>query len=133
MKSSAAALFLFLILSGICTGQNPDSLKFKSVQPAEFRAAYEHSEKALLIDVREFFEYKKSRLTGAINIPSSGNLSAASDTLDRNMDYFFSVHRVSGAKESPNSFQAKDSSISTLSMEELWHGKRRICRSTGKG
>jgi len=89
MKSSAAALFLFLILSGICTGQNPDSLKFKSVQPAEFRAAYEHSEKALLIDVREFFEYKKSRLTGAINIPSSGNLSAASDTLDRNMDYFF--------------------------------------------
>jgi phage shock protein E len=89
MKSLTAALFLFLIFSGISSGQSPDSLKFRSVPPAEFLAAYKNSGNAVLVDVREFFEYKKSRLNGAINIPSSGNLSAASDTLDSKKDYFF--------------------------------------------
>lgn len=37
----------------------------------------------VLADVREFFEYKKSRIPGAVNIPSSGNIEASADTIDK--------------------------------------------------
>ena len=42
-----------------------------------------------MIDVREFFEYKKSRLKDAINIPSMGNLDIPVDTIGKNNDLFF--------------------------------------------
>jgi thioredoxin 1 len=89
MKSLSAIIFLFLAFSQPGTGQSTDSLKYKSVAPSEFIKTFHESGKALLVDVREFFEYKKSRIPGAINIPSSGNLNVAADTLDRNASYFF--------------------------------------------
>jgi rhodanese-related sulfurtransferase len=89
MKQGYMILLFFLLLSGISIGQVPDSLKYKSLQPAEFLAAYNKSEKKLLIDVREFFEYKKSRLKDAINIPSMGNLDIPIDTIEKNNDLFF--------------------------------------------
>jgi rhodanese-related sulfurtransferase len=42
----------------------------------------------MLIDVRESFEYKKSRIKGAINIPSSGNTDFATDTIDKSKDMY---------------------------------------------
>lgn len=89
MKSYSLIILFVLILPGISTGQAPDSLKFKSLPPAEFLSAYQKAEKGMLIDVREYFEYKKSRLKDAINIPSSGNLEAAVDTLDKQNNLFF--------------------------------------------
>jgi rhodanese-related sulfurtransferase len=77
------------MLSDISAGQVPDSLKYKSLPPADFLTAYQRSEKGMIIDVREFFEYKKSRLKDAINIPSMGNLDIPIDTLDKNSDLFF--------------------------------------------
>jgi rhodanese-related sulfurtransferase len=82
-------VILLLVFSEISNGQVPDSLKFKSLPPAEFLAAYNMSEKKLMIDVREFFEYKKSRLKDAVNIPSMGNLDVPIDTIDKNNDLFF--------------------------------------------
>jgi rhodanese-related sulfurtransferase len=64
-------------------------LKYKSLRPAEFQLAYQKVEKAILIDVREFFEYKKSRLKDAVNIPSSGHLESAADSINKNCDLFF--------------------------------------------
>jgi rhodanese-related sulfurtransferase len=69
--------------------QTADTIKFKSLPPVEFQAALKQSEKPVIIDVREFFEYKKSRLKDAINLPSSGNLESASDTIDKKSDLFF--------------------------------------------
>jgi rhodanese-related sulfurtransferase len=89
MKTGLALLLLYLTFSSISLGQNPDSVKVRSIPPAEFLAAYQNSANALMIDVREFFEYKKSRLKGAINIPSMGNLDIAADTINRNMELFF--------------------------------------------
>jgi thioredoxin 1 len=43
----------------------------------------------MMIDVREFFEYKKSRLKDAVNIPSAGHLQSAADTIDKSRDLFF--------------------------------------------
>jgi len=89
MKHYFVILLFLLVYSDVSTGQVPDSLKYKSFPPAEFLAAYNKSEKKLLIDVREFFEYKKSRLKDAVNIPSMGNLDNPADTIDKNNALFF--------------------------------------------
>jgi len=78
-----------LIICGIVNGQTPDSLKYISLRPGEFQATYLKNSQAILIDVREFFEYRKSRLKNALNIPSSGNLELAADTLDKECVLFF--------------------------------------------
>ncbi len=77
-----------LILFNNVTGQAPDSLKYISLGPAEFQMAMKNDDKAILIDVREFFEYKKSRIPNAINIPSSGNLEISADTLNKENSLF---------------------------------------------
>jgi rhodanese-related sulfurtransferase len=92
-------LFLFsiisLLVSSAVTAQStvapqvPDSLKFKSLKPIEFQTAWKQSENRQLYDVREFFEYKKSRISTAINLPSSGDLELAADTTDKNRCMFF--------------------------------------------
>ena len=88
MKTYSLIILFTLILCGISKGQANDSLKFKSLPPAEFLAAYQKSQKAVMIDVREFFEYRKSRIKDAINIPSSGNLEVSADTLDNDSNLF---------------------------------------------
>ena len=89
MKHLYMILIFLLMLSDISAVQAPDSLKYKSLPPAAFLTAYQKSEKGMMIDVREFFEYKKSRLKDAINIPSMGNLDIPADTIDKNYDLFF--------------------------------------------
>lgn len=89
MKSVIAILFLYLAFSVVSQGQNADSVKVRSLPPAQFLTAYQNSHSAMLIDVREFFEYKKSRLRDAINIPSMGNLDTPADTINKNLDLFF--------------------------------------------
>jgi rhodanese-related sulfurtransferase len=88
MKMRAVITVVFLILCSTLTGQVPDSLKYISLRPQEFQQAYNKEEKAMLIDVREFFEYKKSRIKNAINIPSSGNLEIAADSLNKESPLF---------------------------------------------
>jgi rhodanese-related sulfurtransferase len=70
------------------SAQKADSVKFISLEPYDFHLQYLKEDSALLIDVREFFEYKKSRIKDAVNIPSSGNLEFASDTLDKKLVLF---------------------------------------------
>ena len=89
MRTYFFTITFILILSATSGGQVPDSLKYKLLPPVEFDSAYKKAEKPIMIDVREFFEYKKSRLKDAINIPSSGDLGSAADTLDKNRDFFF--------------------------------------------
>lgn len=89
MKLSCFVILFFLTPSVFTLSQAPDSLKVISLPPAEFSAAYQKAEKRMMIDVREFFEYKKSRLKDAMNIPSSGHLQSAADTIDKSRDLFF--------------------------------------------
>jgi rhodanese-related sulfurtransferase len=88
VKTTLFTILLFAVLSRV-SGQVPDSLKFKSLDPYYFHLNYLKEEKALLIDVREFFEYRKSRINGAVNIPSSGNIEIAADTIDKELHLFF--------------------------------------------
>ena len=89
MKLTYLIISLFLIVSVSAQSQVPDSLKVRSLPPAEFQAACQKSDKRMMIDVREFFEYKKSRLKDAVNIPSSGHLGSFADTIDKSRDLFF--------------------------------------------
>jgi rhodanese-related sulfurtransferase len=88
MKTRLLIFIGFLALYNFVAGQIPDSLKYISLKPVEFQKAYNSDDKALLIDVREFFEYKKARIDLALNIPSSGNLDMTADTLNKESSLF---------------------------------------------
>jgi len=88
MKPFSAVLIFILMSFGQIAGQVADSLKFKSLPPDEFHVAYLKEDKAILVDVREFFEYRESRLKNAVNIPSSGNMDFAADTLPKESALF---------------------------------------------
>lgn len=83
MEKNIIILLLILGTFFPVNGQVQDSVKYKLLEPYDFHLTYLKEENAILIDVREFFEYKKKRIKDAVNIPSSGNLEFAADTLDK--------------------------------------------------
>ena len=83
----AIAIFIFVACSSL-SAQVPDSAKFQSVPPYYFHLNYLKTDPALLIDVREFFEYKRSRIKDAINIPASSALKKVADTISHNCALF---------------------------------------------
>jgi len=88
MKPPLITIAFILIFCSPITGQVPDSVKFKSLLPNDFHLTYLKEDKAILIDVREFFEFRISRLKNAVNIPSSGKLEFAADTIDKQCALF---------------------------------------------
>jgi rhodanese-related sulfurtransferase len=81
--------FLLLLSIGQLEGQPTDSVKYQSLEPYDFHQQYLREDPALLIDVREYFEYKGKRIKDAVNISSSGNLEISTDTIDKNYSLFF--------------------------------------------
>jgi len=88
MKSIFVIILFFLLSTGLLNSQIPDSLRYKSLEPYDFHLQYLRIDSSLLIDVREFFEFKRLRIRDAINIPSSGNIEHAADTLNKNYALF---------------------------------------------
>ena len=88
MKSFPVIIALFLISCGSINGQVPDSLKFKSLLPYDFHLTYLKEEKTILIDVREFSEFRTSRLKDAVNIPFLGDLELAADSINKECALF---------------------------------------------
>jgi rhodanese-related sulfurtransferase len=81
------SVLLSFSLSIYC--QSPNMFHYQSLEPYDFHLQYLKSDSALLIDVRESFEFRGKRIRDAINIPSSGNLEFSSDTIDKNYSLFF--------------------------------------------
>lgn len=88
MKFSIPLLVLLTVLRLELSAQSADSVKYISLEPYDFHLAWLRDDTAMLIDVREFFEYKRSRIKDAVNIPSSGNLDFAGDTLKKELSLF---------------------------------------------
>jgi rhodanese-related sulfurtransferase len=82
-------LIILLSLTSLLAAQVPDTVKYRSLEPYDFHLGFLKEDNAILIDVREFFEYRRSRLKDAVNIPSSGNLQFASDTISKEFSLFF--------------------------------------------
>ncbi|HOB85800.1 MAG TPA: rhodanese-like domain-containing protein [Bacteroidales bacterium] len=85
------AIFVSLLVSGsaLIQAQIPDSSRYLSLEPYDFHLRYLRADSAILIDVREFFEYRGNRIKDAVNIPSSGNLEISADTIDKKFALFF--------------------------------------------
>jgi rhodanese-related sulfurtransferase len=88
MKTFPLILMLILQSGLIANGQKTDSLRFKSLLPDDFSAQLKKEEKAMLIDVREPFEFRSSRLKNAVNIPSSGDLNFVADSISKEKALF---------------------------------------------
>ncbi len=84
-----AGLLLMLRLAASESGiQEKDTSGYINLEPYDFHLEYLKDDTSLLIDVREYFEYRGSRIKGAVNIPSSGNIDFAGDTLSRDLALF---------------------------------------------
>jgi thioredoxin 1 len=81
-------LFLVIVLSAGYYSAIAQITGCLSLEPYDFHLQYLRNDSALLVDVRERFEFKKNRIHGAVNIPSSGELEFATDTLDKNVALF---------------------------------------------
>ncbi len=81
-------VFLFILIPASLFSQIPDSLSIISLKPAQFSEELEIVSNPILVDVRESFEFRRSRLKGAINIPSSSDIDIPADTLDRSGHLF---------------------------------------------
>jgi len=88
MKFLSALVFCFITCILPLAGQIPDSVKYQSLEPYDFHLRYLRIDSSFLIDVREPFEFRGKRIRDAINIPSSGNIEKAADTLNRKFAYF---------------------------------------------
>jgi rhodanese-related sulfurtransferase len=88
MKNLAFLSAVFLITCCSATGQAKDSVRYKNLEPYDFHLAWLKEEKSILIDVREPMEYRKKRIKEAVNIPSSGNIEAAVDTINKQLSIF---------------------------------------------
>ena len=98
MRLHFGLIFFFIVGSMQLNAQTPDSIKYLSLPPKEFQLNYNSSDSALLIDVREPFEFKGNRIKNAKNIPSSGNLERAADTINKNCTLF--LYCTSGYRSS---------------------------------
>ena len=88
MKKVHNIVVFFLVVCSSVAAQVPDSVKYESLDPYYFHLDYLKTDPALLVDVREFFEFRRSRIKDAVNIPSSGNLEKSYDTISKNCALF---------------------------------------------
>jgi rhodanese-related sulfurtransferase len=88
MKTYQIIFALLLCCNCIATGQKADSVKYICLSPNEFQQLYQAETTGFFADIRESFEYKKSRIKGFINMPSSGNINLVTDTMDKNRPIF---------------------------------------------
>ena len=88
MKNLASLIAVFFLTCSLAAGQAKDSVNYKNLEPYDFHMAWLKADKGMLIDVREPMEYRKNRIKDAINLPSSGNLEKAADTINRELVLF---------------------------------------------
>jgi len=87
MRKFLLVIFCFLNYFPL-TAQLSDTLKYYSLEPYDFHLQYLKEDPVMLIDVRQFFEFKGRRIKDAINIPSAKDLNMAADTITRNCALF---------------------------------------------
>lgn len=90
-------VLFFLVFAMPVTAQTADTIKFHGLPPAGFSDSCKIYN-GILIDVREPFEFKKSRIPGARNIPSTANERKAYDTINWSSPLF--LYCTSGFRSS---------------------------------
>jgi len=76
--------FIFLVFSFFpLPGQIVDSLKFINLTPKEFQERSDQTKNVLILDVREYRDYRKGHIKNAFNIPFTRGLDVAADTISK--------------------------------------------------
>lgn len=88
MKITILALLLSIPTIFPLEAQTSDSVRYISLEPYDFHLQYLRADSAILIDVREPFEFRGRRIREAVNLPSSGNITRAADTLKKHYSLF---------------------------------------------
>jgi len=86
MKTGILSIIILLYGNSSLIAQ--DSLKYQSLDPYYFHLKYITDSNSILIDVREFFEYRHARIKDAVHVPTSGKFDFTADTLDKNKSLF---------------------------------------------
>ena len=107
MKISISIFIYLLFNSFFLHGQVPDSLKYQSLDPKAFQQKYREEKNPLLLDVREFFEFRKSRIRGAINIPTGKGFEITADTISKDNPLFFYCYSGGRSKKAAIIFYDK--------------------------
>jgi thioredoxin 1 len=89
MKKTFLGSIFLLIFFATAYSQKIDTVKYQSLEPYDFHLEYLKADTAMLVDVREPFEFRGRRIKDAVNMPSSGDLDFAADTIDKNYAMFF--------------------------------------------
>lgn len=87
MRIRAAVMLLLLNLFP-AVGQVADTLKYISLDPYYFHLQYLKEDSAILIDVRNTFEYRGKIIRDAINVSYPGEIRNLSDTISKNHALF---------------------------------------------
>ncbi len=87
-KLNIILISFLVVLTSKASGQQSDTVGYVSLDPYYFHLKYITDSNSLLLDVREFFEYRRSRIKDAIHIPASGNMELVADTLDKEKSLF---------------------------------------------
>jgi len=88
MKYLLPSLLMLTAMITPLAGQVADTAKYVSLDPYYFHLEYLKDDSSLMLDVRMPFEFRGKRIRDAINIPSSVEMEAFSDTLSRNHSLF---------------------------------------------
>ena len=83
MKNFLQIFICFVISSNSLSAQVVDSLKFINLTPVEFQERCAQTKDALILDVREYRDYRKSHLRNSFNIPFTKGFETASDTIPK--------------------------------------------------
>jgi rhodanese-related sulfurtransferase len=85
----------------------PDSSKYLVLDCRDFKARFKEAEKHVLIDIREYADYRKSRIKGAVNIPRSGGYDTEADSLDKESILFIYCYAGVSSKKAAIFFYNK--------------------------
>jgi thioredoxin 1 len=83
MKIFCLVLFCSVFSSFTLSAQVVDSLKFINLTTTEFQEKSAATKDALILDVRERKDYRRSHLKNSFNIPFTKGLETASDTIPK--------------------------------------------------
>ena len=89
MKQLGSTVIILTLFCVIISAQSSEMVKYQSIEPYDFHLEYLKADSALMIDVREHFEFRGKRIRDAVNIPSSNNLEYSADTISKNYSLFF--------------------------------------------
>jgi rhodanese-related sulfurtransferase len=89
MKRLSLIVIGLILFCFILSAQSSEPVKYKSLEPYYFHLEFLKADSALMIDVREPFEFRGKKIRDAVNIPSSNNLEYSADTISKNYSLFF--------------------------------------------